>query len=42
MVTWLSLNDLVELLRRALVKPRVGHTITFGVSHNPGRWWDDS
>jgi uronate dehydrogenase len=41
MVTWLSLDDLVELLRRALVTPRVGHTIAFGVSDNPGRWWDD-
>lgn len=41
MVTWLSLDDLVELLRRSLVTPRVGHTVTFGVSDNPGRWWDD-
>lgn len=41
MVTWLSLDDMVELLRRSLVTPRVGHTITFGVSSNPGRWWDD-
>lgn len=41
MVTWLSLDDLVELLRRSLVTPRVGHTIAFGVSSNPGSWWDD-
>jgi uronate dehydrogenase len=41
MATWLSLDDMVELLRRALVTPRVGHTITFGISDNPGRWWDD-
>ena len=40
-VTWLSLDDLVSLLHRSLVTPRVGHTITFGVSNNPGRWWDD-
>ncbi|BDT58549.1 uronate dehydrogenase [Massilia varians] len=40
MVTWLSLDDLVELLRRSLVTPRVGHTIAFGVSSNPGSWWD--
>lgn len=40
MVTWLSLDDLVELLRRSLVTPRVGHTIAFGVSDNPGSWWD--
>ncbi|MEX5744308.1 NAD-dependent epimerase/dehydratase family protein [Massilia sp. X63] len=41
MVTWLSLDDMVALLQRALVTPRVGHTITFGVSNNPGSWWDD-
>jgi uronate dehydrogenase len=41
MVTWLSLDDMVELLRRSLLTPRVGHTITFGTSANPGRWWDD-
>jgi len=41
MVTWLSLDDLVQLLHRSLVTPRVGHTITFGISNNPGRWWDD-
>lgn len=38
MVTWLSRDDLAELLRGSLVTPRVGHT-TFGVSDNPGRWW---
>ena len=41
MVTWLSLDDMMQLLHRALLTPRVGHTITFGVSDNPGRWWDD-
>jgi uronate dehydrogenase len=41
MVTWLSLDDLVQLLHRSLTTPRVGHTITFGISNNPGRWWDD-
>lgn len=40
MSTWLSLADLVELLRCALFAPRVGHTITFGVSDNPSKWWD--
>jgi uronate dehydrogenase len=40
MCCWLSLDDLVELLRRSLVTPRVGHTITFGVSNNEGVWWD--
>jgi uronate dehydrogenase len=41
LATWLSLDDLVQLLRRALITPRVGHTIAFGVSDNPGKWWDD-
>jgi uronate dehydrogenase len=41
LATWLSLDDLVQLLRRSLITPRVGHTITFGVSDNPGKWWDD-
>jgi uronate dehydrogenase len=40
-VCWLSLDDLVQLIYRSLVTPRVGHTIAFGVSNNPGRWWDD-
>jgi uronate dehydrogenase len=42
LVTWLGLDDLVQLLRRSLLTPHVGHTITFGVSDNPGRWWNDS
>ena len=38
--TYLSLDDLVELLRCSLFARRVGHTITFGVSNNPSQWWD--
>jgi uronate dehydrogenase len=41
MTTFLAYDDLVELLRCALFTPRVGHTITFGVSDNPVRWWDN-
>jgi uronate dehydrogenase len=41
MVLWLGLDDLVQLLRRSLLTPRVGHTIAFGISDNPGRWWDN-
>lgn len=40
LATWLGLDDLVQLLRRSLLTPRVGHVITFGVSDNPGKWWD--
>jgi uronate dehydrogenase len=41
MCCWLSLDDLLELLRRSLITPKVGFTITFGVSDNDGLWWDD-
>jgi uronate dehydrogenase len=41
MATFLHYDDLVELVRCALFTPRVGHTITFGVSDNPVRWWDN-
>jgi uronate dehydrogenase len=41
MATFLHYDDLVELIRCALFTPRVGHTITFGVSDNPVRWWDN-
>jgi uronate dehydrogenase len=41
MTTWLSLDDLVQLLHRSLVTPRVGHTIAFGISDNDGHWWDN-
>ncbi|QJE01921.1 NAD(P)-dependent oxidoreductase [Massilia forsythiae] len=40
LATWLSLDDLVQLLRRSLLTPRVGHTVTFGISDNDGKWWD--
>lgn len=42
MVTWLSHDDFVELLRCSLMTPRVGHTIVFGSSDNDARWWDNS
>ena len=41
LVTYFSYDDLVECLRCALFTPRVGHTIMFGVSDNPARWWDN-
>jgi uronate dehydrogenase len=39
--TYLSHEDLVELVRCALFTPRVGHTVVFGVSNNVGKWWDN-
>jgi uronate dehydrogenase len=41
MVTYLAYDDLVELIRCSLFTPRVGHTITFGTSNNPTKWWDN-
>jgi uronate dehydrogenase len=41
MTTFLAFDDLVELVRCALFTPCVGHTITFGVSDNDVRWWDN-
>jgi uronate dehydrogenase len=42
MHTYLSYDDLVELVRRALFIPNVGHTVIYGVSGNAGVWWDNS
>ncbi len=41
MVTYLSYDDLVQLVCRSLVTPRVGHTIAFGVSDNDAVWVDN-
>jgi uronate dehydrogenase len=40
--TYLSYDDLVELVRCALFAPKVGHTVIFGVSGNSVTWWDNS
>jgi uronate dehydrogenase len=42
MTTFLSYDDLVELIRCSLFTPRVGHTIAFGTSDNDTTWWDNS
>jgi uronate dehydrogenase len=42
LVTWLSYDDLSELVQRALVTPAVGHTIVYGVSANRDLWWDNT
>lgn len=42
MVTYLSYDDLLDLIRVSLFTPRVGHTITFGTSDNDKSWWDNS
>lgn len=42
MVSYLGYDDLVELVRCALYTPRVDHSIIYGVSDNPVRWWDNA
>lgn len=42
LATYLSYDDLVELVRCALFAPRVGHTVIFGTSNNSISWWDNS
>lgn len=42
LTTFLSHDDLVELLRCALFATRVGHTIVFGQSDNASSWWDNT
>ncbi|WP_397449967.1 NAD-dependent epimerase/dehydratase family protein [Pseudomonas sp. NA-150] len=39
--TWLSYNDLTQLLERALFTADVGHTVVYGVSDNQNAWWDN-
>ena len=40
--TFLSYDDLTDLVRLSLFTPGVGHTVVFGVSDNKSAWWDNS
>lgn len=42
MAIWLSAEDFVSLVQRALVTPRLAYTVVYGVSNNSERWWDNS
>lgn len=42
LATYLSYNDLIELVRCSLFAPDVGHTVIFGTSDNSRSWWDNS
>jgi uronate dehydrogenase len=42
MVSYLSYDDLVELVRCALFTARVDHSIIYGVSDNAVKWWDNA
>jgi uronate dehydrogenase len=41
MSSWLSYDDLTELVRCSLFTPNVGHTIVYGASNNMPSWWDN-
>lgn len=42
LVTYLSYRDFIELVRCSLFTNRVGHTVVYGVSNNPLKWWDNT
>lgn len=41
MHSWLSYDDLVQLVEKSLFTPNVGHTVVYGVSANRDLWWDN-
>jgi uronate dehydrogenase len=41
MASWLSYDDLFELLRLSLLTRDVGHTVVYGMSDNAVTWWDN-
>jgi uronate dehydrogenase len=41
MSTWLSYDDLTQLIYKGLTTPNVGHTVVYGVSANRDVWWDN-
>jgi uronate dehydrogenase len=42
MSSWLSADDLIELIERVFKVPRLGCPVLYGVSNNTSRWWDNS
>lgn len=42
MSTWLSFDDLTQLIECSLYTPKVGHTVVYGMSANRDVWWDNS
>lgn len=41
MSTWLSYDDLTQLIERCLYTANVGHTVVYGMSDNRDVWWDN-
>jgi len=39
--SWLSYDDLTQLIERGLFTPNVGHTVVYGASDNAKVWWDN-
>jgi uronate dehydrogenase len=39
--TWLSYDDLTQLIYKGLTTPNVGHTVVYGASANRDVWWDN-
>lgn len=42
MAIWLSAEDFVSLVQRAIVTPRLAYTVVYGFSANAECWWDNS
>ncbi len=40
LASWISLRDLEQLVRQALIAPGVGFLVAYGCSANTRRWWD--
>ena len=41
LASWLSYDDLKQLIERGLFTPNVGHTVVYGASDNSTVWWDN-
>ncbi len=41
MHSWLSYDDLVQLIGKGLFTPDVGHMVVYGASNNRDGWWDN-
>lgn len=42
LLSWLSFDDMFQLVDKALTAPRVGHTIVYGASDNAASFWDNT
>ncbi|MEZ2720044.1 SMP-30/gluconolactonase/LRE family protein [Paenalcaligenes hominis] len=40
--TWLSYDDLAQLIQLGLKTPNIQHQIIYGVSNNPDTWWSSA